>query len=82
MLYGIVCVGAVAFIALRFTINSTVRFLNESLESRGRAYSFGWVSGVAIAAGILSITLFLVNDIIPLAKSKIQKYIIELKLYI
>jgi len=67
LIYGLIVVALVSFIALKMSINVAVRFLNESLYSRGKAYSFGWGAGAAISAGIVCLVLFMFNDLVSLS---------------
>ena len=73
LVYGLVAVALAAFFCIKLSINISIRFLNESLYSRGKAYSFGWGSGTALAAGIVCITLFLFNDLISISSHFMMK---------
>lgn len=73
LICGLISVAIVGYVSLKYTINLSARFLNESIYSRGRAYSFGWGSGTAIGAGILSLTISLFTDLTPVARSFMLK---------
>lgn len=65
---GMIAVSMVVFIVLKCSINSSVRYLNESTQSRGECYYFGWFSGAAISAGVLCLTILLYCILIFTAK--------------
>jgi hypothetical protein len=65
-LVGIICA---TFITLKFSVNYSVKFLNESLVSRGFAYSFGWAAGAAFTGGICSVMIGLYYALLSIVES-------------